>query len=182
MLGAAHAVGITHRDLKPDNIFLTPQDPIFPLRVLDWGIAYRHQGPRFTNIDQAIGTPTYMSPEQASGGPTAGHCDVYGLGVLAYYLLAGEVPFSGMSPIDTLLAHVNRELPPLGPRCADAPYALVELIERMLSKSYALRPSADEIAAELAKHDASECAPEYCAYSLDLSGAEPTAPLRTRVE
>src|SRR5262245_48277816 len=69
VLAAAHARGVTHRDLKPDNIILTPDDGKFPVRVIDWGIAHHLAGTRFTNMNEAIGTPTYMAPEQARGGP-----------------------------------------------------------------------------------------------------------------
>src|SRR6185436_9947947 len=89
VLAAAHARGVTHRDLKPDNIILAPDDGRFPIRVIDWGIAHHLAGTRFTNMNEAIGTPTYMAPEQARGGPTGGHCDVYGLGVVAYQALTG---------------------------------------------------------------------------------------------
>ena len=66
--------------------------------VLDWGIAHDEAGARYTNHDEAIGTPTYMAPEQARGGPTGGHCDVYGLGIIGYHMLAGEPPFTGTTP------------------------------------------------------------------------------------
>ena len=115
VLAAAHVSGTTHRDLKPDNIYLTPS-AAYPLRVLDWGIALDSAGVRYTNHDEAIGTPTYMAPEQARGGPTGGHCDVYALGIIAYEMLAGAPPFVGTNPVEILLQHFNRDLPPLGPR------------------------------------------------------------------
>ncbi|HLL25885.1 MAG TPA: serine/threonine-protein kinase, partial [Kofleriaceae bacterium] len=62
VLGAAHARGVTHRDLKPDNIFITPGDGLHPVRVIDWGIAHHLAGARYTNTNEAIGTPTYMAP------------------------------------------------------------------------------------------------------------------------
>src|ERR1044071_4017068 len=83
VLAAAHARGVTHRDLKPDNIILAPDDARFPIRVIDWGIAHALAGARFTNMNEAIGTPTYMAPEQARGGKVGPHCDVYGLGVVS---------------------------------------------------------------------------------------------------
>src|SRR5689334_2519430 len=68
VLAAAHGRGVTHRDLKPDNIVLTPGDIAFPVRVIDWGIAHHFAGTRFTSMNEAVGTPTYMAPEQARGG------------------------------------------------------------------------------------------------------------------
>ena len=145
VLAAAHDRGVTHRDLKPDNIFLTPNDRAFPVRVIDWGIAHHVRGTRYTNMNEAIGTPTYMAPEQARGGPTDGHCDVYGLGVVAYQALTGRPPFVGASAVEILVQHMNRSVPALAPRCPDAPIALVELVERMLTKSFEERPSAIEV-------------------------------------
>jgi eukaryotic-like serine/threonine-protein kinase len=179
VLAAAHAIGITHRDLKPDNIFLTAGD--YPLRVLDWGIAYDQAGPRYTNHDEAIGTPTYMSPEQARGGPTDGHCDVYGLGVIAYYLLSGSPPFAGANPIEIIVQHFSRAVPPLAPRCPEAPYGLVELVERMLAKDLSQRPTAAEVHAILRDQHAEASAPAYYAYSIEPDSIEaPTQPLRLR--
>jgi len=149
VLAAAHERGFTHRDLKPDNIFLVPGDPVFPVRVIDWGITFQATGTRLTSMNEAIGTPTYMAPEQARGGPTDGHCDVYGLGIVAYQALAGRPPFIGETAVEILVQHLNRPVPPLAPRCPDAPAALVRLIERMLRKSFIERPSAAEVCSEL---------------------------------
>jgi len=164
VLAAAHAKGITHRDLKPDNILLTPGSS-FPLRVLDWGIALDEHGARYTNHDEAIGTPTYMAPEQARGGAVGGHCDIYGLGVIAYHMLAGEPPFTGTTPVEIMLQHLNHQVPPLGPRCPDVAYGLVDLIERMLAKDYELRPRARELGGELAR--LREGDQTYDAYRID---------------
>jgi len=149
VLAAAHERGVTHRDLKPDNIFLTPDDPSSDVRVIDWGIAHHAAGARYTNHNEAIGTPTYMAPEQARGGPTDGHCDVYGLGVVAYQALTGRAPFQGANAIEILVQHLNRPLPPLAPRCPEAPCGLVEIVERMLVKRYDERPSAADVCAAL---------------------------------
>lgn len=146
VLAAAHDRGVTHRDLKPDNILLTPTDRRFRVRVIDWGIAHHLAGARFTNMNEAIGTPTYMAPEQARGGPTDGHCDVYGLGVVAYQALTGRAPFIGQSSVEILVQHLNKPVPALAPRCPDAPYGLVELVEQMLVKRYEERPTAIEVA------------------------------------
>jgi serine/threonine protein kinase len=151
VLAAAHDRGVTHRDLKPDNIFLTPSDHQHPVRVIDWGIAHHLAGARYTNMNEAIGTPTYMAPEQARGGPTNGHCDVYGLGVVAYQALVGRPPFMGSSSIEILVQHLNKQPPALAPRCPDAPMGLVELVERMLTKQYEERPSAFDVRAAVAR-------------------------------
>ncbi len=151
VLDAAHTRGVTHRDLKPDNVFLTPEDASFRVRVIDWGIAHHLAGARFTNMNEAIGTPTYMAPEQARGGPTDGHCDVYGLGVVAYQALTGRPPFVGSTSVEILVQHLNRPVPALAPRCPDAPYGLVDLVERMLIKNHEQRPTAGDVTRELAR-------------------------------
>jgi serine/threonine-protein kinase len=161
VLAAAHARGVTHRDLKPDNIILAPDDARFPVRVIDWGIAHHLAGARFTNMNEAIGTPMYMAPEQARGGPTGGHCDVYGLGVVAYQALTGRAPFIGATSVEILVQHLNRPAPALAPRCPDAPYGLVELVERMLAKSFAERPSAAEVSSSLCKLRTARQTPPY---------------------
>jgi eukaryotic-like serine/threonine-protein kinase len=151
VLAAAHQRGVTHRDLKPDNILLTPTDSTYPLRVIDWGIAHHVAGARYTHHDEAIGTPTYMAPEQARGGPSDGHCDVYGLGIVAYQALAGRPPFVGKTSVEILVQHLNKPVPPLAPRCPEAPIGLVELVERMLIKDYIERPSAEGVLAAIQK-------------------------------
>jgi serine/threonine protein kinase len=170
VLAAAHARGVTHRDLKPDNIVLAPEDVRFPVRVIDWGISHALAGTRFTNMNEAIGTPTYMAPEQARGGPTGGHCDVYGLGVVAYHMLTGRAPFIGASSVEILVQHLNRPAPALAPRCPDAPMGLVELVERMLVKRYEERPTAEEVTATLAVLRQLRCTPPYLRVP-DLSGS-----------
>ena len=150
VLAAAHARGVTHRDLKPDNIFLTPTSS-FPVRLIDWGIAHHLAGARYTAMNEAIGTPTYMAPEQARGGPTNGHCDVYGLGVVAYQALVGRPPFVGQSSVEILVQHLNRQVPALAPRCPEAPIGLVDLVEHMLVKNFEERPSAVDVRAAVSR-------------------------------
>ena len=173
VLAAAHARGVTHRDLKPDNIILCPRDPAFPVRLLDWGIAHHLSGARFTNMNEAIGTPTYMAPEQARGGPTGGHCDIYGLGVVAYQALVGRAPFLGHTAVEILVQHLNRMPPALGPRCPEAPHGLVELVERMLAKRIDERPTAIELRAEVARLVTETSAPTYLAFELDYGDGVP---------
>lgn len=151
VLAAAHARGVTHRDLKPDNILMTPTDATYPVRVIDWGIAHHITGARYTHHDEAIGTPTYMAPEQARGGPVDGYSDIYGLGVVAFHALTGRPPFVGGSSVEILVQHLNRPVPALAPRCPEAPIGLVELVERMLEKDYEARPTANDVQAVLDK-------------------------------
>lgn len=177
VLAAAHERGVTHRDLKPDNILLTPIDTTYPLRVIDWGIAHHLAGARYTHHDEAIGTPTYMAPEQARGGPVDGYSDIYGLGVVAYQALTGRPPFVGDSSVDILVQHLNRPAPALAPRCPDAPFGLVELVERMLAKRYDERPTATEVQRVLGKLRDEAPAPTYLFYEVD-GARDGTSPCR----
>ena len=175
VLAAAHHRGVTHRDLKPDNILMTPTDAAYPVRVIDWGIAHHVTGARYTNHNETIGTPTDMAPEQARGGPADGHCDVYGLGVLAYQALTGRAPFVGGSSVEILVQHLNRMPPALAPRCPDAPFGLVELVERMLCKSYEDRPSAHDVQTALCQLRSETMAPTYMFYEVEGTAPVPRA-------
>jgi serine/threonine-protein kinase len=173
VLAAAHERGVTHRDLKPENVLLTPLDEQFPLRLIDWGIAHHVAGARYTNHDEAIGTPTYMAPEQARGGPTDGFCDVYGLGVLAYHALTGKPPFTGATSVEILVQHLQKPVPSLAPRCPDAPVGLVDLVEKMLSKRFEERPTAVDVQLTVARLRADGAAPTYA--NLGVDGTAPIA-------
>jgi serine/threonine protein kinase len=177
VLAAAHTRGVTHRDLKPDNILLTPTDPSYPVRVIDWGIAHHMAGARYTNHDEAIGTPTYMAPEQARGGPVDGYSDIYGLGVVAYHALTGRPPFAGSSAVEILVQHLNKPVPALAPRCPEAPFGLVELVERMLAKNYLERPTASDIQHSLDKLRVGIPSPTYMVYAVD-GAHDGTSPCR----
>ncbi len=111
-LGEAHSKGVVHRDLKPDNIMLSKVgDRTAHVHVLDFGIAKITRGTGTTQITKAgfaVGTPEYMSPEQASGDPNLTYAsDIYSLGCILYQLLTGKLPFHGYAEMATLLAHVN---------------------------------------------------------------------------
>jgi serine/threonine protein kinase len=149
-LAAAHAIGVVHRDVKPANVFLTRDGGV---KVLDFGIAQvRLQGaPKITAQGLAIGTPRYMSPEQASGEKADARSDVYAVGLLLYEMIAGEGPFDDLCDItQQMLAHLHRPPRPLR-QWADLPEGLEDLIERALAKHPDDRPkSAEYMAAELA--------------------------------
>ena len=134
-LAHAHSHGVIHRDIKPDNILLEGNSG--RVMVTDFGIARAVEGDaRLTATGVAVGTPTYMSPEQARGDDEIdGRADVYALGVVGYQLLAGEPPFSAPNTPALLLKHVSEPPPPLALRRADVPDALAYAIGRALAKS-----------------------------------------------
>jgi serine/threonine protein kinase len=133
-LAYAHAHAVIHRDIKPDNILL--ERGTLRVLVTDFGIARAAEGDgRLTLTGVAVGTPTYMSPEQAIGdGEIDGRSDLYSLGIVGYQMLCGAPPFSANSTPALLLKQVTEPLPSLRARNASAPTALVNAIERALAK------------------------------------------------
>jgi serine/threonine-protein kinase len=109
-LAAAHRLGIVHRDIKPANLMITPDGRV---KITDFGIARAADAAGITQTGQVVGTPAYLSPEQAEGKPSTAASDVYALGVVLYECLAGVRPFRGDSPIATALAHLRDDPPPL---------------------------------------------------------------------
>lgn len=145
-LAYAHAQGVVHRDIKPDNVLLSAGSAT----VTDFGIAKAISAARtgggakqekLTQVGTSIGTPTYMAPEQAAGDPDTDHrADIYSFGILAYELLAGQPPFHGSSPAKLLAAHMGETPRALQETRSDTPSALDELIMKCLAKDPDHRP------------------------------------------
>ena len=150
-VAAAHAAGIIHRDVKPSNVMLCRQSPA--IRVLDFGISkiQRTDDATVTAAAGIMGTPAYMAPEQArdASGVSAA-CDVYALGVVLFELATGSLPFEGVDPIATLIAHATRPLRDPRELVPDLPEVLAELILAALARDPERRPRSDVLAAGLA--------------------------------
>jgi serine/threonine-protein kinase len=147
-LAAAHAQGIAHLDVKPQNVMLVPRAP--GLKLLDFGIARLFEataaGDDTKSVGRVLGTPAYMAPEQADGREHAGApADLYATGVLLFRLLTGAVPFEGTTPRETLQRHLFETAPDVRRLATTVPEALALLIARCLEKSPAARPTAREL-------------------------------------
>jgi serine/threonine-protein kinase len=134
-LAYAHLRGVIHRDVKPDNILLDRQTG--RALVTDFGIAWAMEsGARLTATGIAVGTPTYMSPEQAVGERELdGRSDLYSVGVLGYQMLTGRVPFEAGNSMALLLKHVTERPRPIAELRPDVPRTLRETIERAMMKA-----------------------------------------------
>ncbi len=150
-LAYAHAHGVVHRDIKPDNILVANHHAV----VTDFGVAKALSESTgkssLTSAGMALGTPAYMAPEQAAADPHADHrCDIYAVGALGYEMLTGRPPFTGATPQHVLAAQVTEAPEPVTKRRAMVPSALAALVMRCLEKSPADRwQSAEELLPEL---------------------------------
>ncbi len=142
-LAAAHASGLVHRDIKPGNLLLGPDGQV---KITDFGIAHAADSAPLTQTGALVGTPAYLAPERAAGGPATPASDLYSLGIVGYHCLAGAVPFSG-PPLEILAAHRDRPLPPLPP---GVPPGLAALVAELTDKDPAARPAGAATVAERA--------------------------------
>ncbi len=181
-LGEAHRRGIVHRDMKPENVLLTPQgrDPLHRPVILDFGIAKfdeEYQMTVLTGSEMVLGTVHYMSPEQAQGQALGTAADIYALGVVLFELVTGQTPFEG-TPIQILRHHIATPVPPMHPRaCLREIGALEGVIRRCMAKDAAARyPHGDALAEALAEVEATlEHAPLHAAgacFDLDPARGE----------
>jgi hypothetical protein len=146
-LAFAHAQGLVHRDVKPQNVLLNEDGRA---KVTDFGIARSLDAVGHTETGTVLGTSHYIAPEQARGERVDAQTDVYSFGVVLYELLAGEVPYPGDNFLSVAMKHVNDPVPSVLDARPDAPIRLASLIERSLAKDPADRPaSMDEVVGEL---------------------------------
>jgi serine/threonine-protein kinase len=143
-LAHAHAHGVVHRDVKPDNILL--ERGTARALVADFGIAAAAE----TDTGEITGTPEFMSPEQALGKPLDARSDLYSFGVTAYYALSGRLPFQGRTVTEVLARQVNTMPEPLAEAAGALPRRMAQVVERCLAKRPSHRPtSAEAVADEL---------------------------------
>ena len=131
-LAYAHAEGVVHRDVKPDNILLEKGSG--RALVTDFGIAHVGREPGITGAGEVLGTAEFMSPEQASGDEVDARSDMYSLGVVGFYALTGRFPFEGSNAMAVLAQHLTQQAPPVASVAPEVPAQLAQAIDRCLRK------------------------------------------------
>ncbi|MER7420862.1 serine/threonine-protein kinase, partial [Micromonospora peucetia] len=171
-LHAAHVKGIVHRDVKPGNLLVRPNGTLV---LTDFGIARSELVAQLTAAGSVLGTASYISPEQATGGVATPASDVYALGVVAYQCLAGRRPFEGENPLEIAMRHV-REAP--RPLPADIPPQVRTVVERALAKDPGARWSSAAALAGVARQLKSQLSQQARAAGQPISAApaSPAAP------
>src|ERR1700728_4663751 len=162
-LAAIHAAGVVHRDLKPSNVLLAEDGP----RVIDFGISRAMEASVLTSTGLIVGSPGFMSPEQAEGGVAGPPSDVFSLGAVLVYAATGHGPFGGGSTAALVYRVVHAE-----PELDDVPETIRRLVARCLSKNAAMRPTAADLLDAL-----SGAQPEPGWLPGGLSAAEAAAPV-----
>jgi eukaryotic-like serine/threonine-protein kinase len=148
-LGVAHARGMVHRDIKPQNVLLTADGDA---KVAEFGIARAASETTVSNSSLVLGTAKYMSPEQAAGDPVGPASDLYSLGVVFYEMLTGEVPFEADSEVDVAMKHVTEPPRPPKEKNPSVPEALNCVAMKLLEKKPEDRyPGAAELVADLSR-------------------------------
>ena len=173
-LGYAAKSGIVHRDIKPDNIMF---DEFGTSVVADFGIAKAASGQKLTGTGMSIGTPHYMSPEQARAQPIDGRSDIYSLGIVAYQCLTGQVPYDGEDSFSIGYKHIMEPIPTPQLTTGDE-RALFEVIKQMIMKDPNDRfQTGDELLAALEGHPIASAGAARAMVGGGRSSAAPTTPL-----
>jgi eukaryotic-like serine/threonine-protein kinase len=142
-LGAAHAAGLVHRDIKPGNLLVGPGGQV---KITDFGIAHAAGSAPLTRTGMVVGTPAYLAPERVAGKPATPASDLYSLGIVCYECLTGAPPFTG-TPVEVALAHQHGQLPTLPPH---VPAEVAALITSLTAKDPRARPATAATAARWA--------------------------------
>src|SRR6266566_7135533 len=145
-LAYAHSQGLVHRDVKPDNIML--EEASGRALVADFGIAGLVRGAAGLDGGEVIGTPEFMSPEQALGEQVDGRSDLYALGVVGYFVLSGKLPFEAGKAAEVLAKQVTEPAPPLASVAPGVPRRIAQAIDRCLSKDRDDRPEGTSVLAD----------------------------------
>ncbi len=137
-LAAAHQAGIVHRDVKPENVLITPDGRV---KVVDFGLARASAAVGNTRDGVIIGSVAYIAPEQVTGAPTDARTDVYSAGIMLFEMLTGRQPYSGETPLAVAYAHVNSDVPPVGALVGGVPPEVDQLVRAATSRDPQWRPA-----------------------------------------
>lgn len=162
-LGAAHAAGLVHRDIKPGNLLVGPGGQV---KITDFGIAHAAGSAPLTRTGMVVGTPAYLAPERVAGQPSTPASDLYSLGIVCYECLTGAPPFTG-TPVEIALAHQHGQLPTLPPH---VPAEVAALITSLTAKEPQARPATAAAAASWAAQLRDALAPGTAARRADVDG------------
>jgi serine/threonine protein kinase len=176
-LGAAHEIGIIHRDLKCENVFLVTRgrDPDF-VKVLDFGVCKMSDGAGLeTTPGMVIGSPAYLAPEVVAGAEASAASDIYAIGCILFELLTGHLPFEGPDPIEAMMRKRNTEAPSVRDLRPELPQELADVVARCLRRNPDARPASTR-ALEYDLRRASEGRPAAVAAVLGLSIAREEGP------
>ena len=177
-LAAAHARGVIHRDIKPQNVLIAADGAA---KVTDFGIARGEALSTMTATGVMMGTPHYMSPEQALGERVDARADIYSLGCVLYQMLAGEVPFNAQTPLAVLRQHIDDAPRPIRQRRNDVSPQLASVVERAMEKDPARRfANAVEMSAAIRTAVRGEAYPGVQATRVSLRGRSDDPPPRDR--
>jgi serine/threonine protein kinase len=149
----AHSLGVLHRDIKPDNIMVSPRGDV---KVMDFGIAHVLGSVRQTREKSIVGTLEYVCPEQIAGKAISPRSDIYSLGILLFELISGGLPFESQAEFELLRHHLETPPPRLSTRVPDIPEFLDEAVERAMSKSPEDRFASCRAMAEVLRQGAPE--------------------------
>jgi HAMP domain-containing protein/predicted Ser/Thr protein kinase len=130
-LGAAHAAGVIHRDVKPQNIIIEPNGG---LKIMDFGIARLSRGKGMTATGMVIGTPDYISPEQAKGAQLDHRTDIYSTGIVLYELFSGALPFEGDSALGVVFKHIHENPPSIETKCPEIDPRIAKIVMKAIEK------------------------------------------------
>jgi eukaryotic-like serine/threonine-protein kinase len=145
-LQAAHEAGIIHRDVKPGNLLLQPDDLV---KITDFGVSRARDQTTLTQTGMVMGTAQYLAPELALGKPATPHSDIYALGIIAFEALVGKRPFTASTPVEIAISQVNDPVPPLPDSITPG---LAALIMTLLDKNPKHRPDSAERLASLLRN------------------------------
>ena len=141
-LAAAHQAGIVHRDVKPENVLITPDGRV---KVVDFGLARASAAVGNTRAGVIIGSVAYIAPEQVTGAPTDARTDVYSAGIMLFEMLTGRQPYGGETPLAVAYAHVNSDVPPVSTLVGGVPPSVDQLVRAATSRDPQWRPPNAEV-------------------------------------